>query len=102
MVYKQVLTIREPMAFQQDITKTSEHKIKTWCCINQGDSRIDVQFPKNIFYPNEICESKILLDNSKCQIAMTNVRLAIEQAVNLRAPTVFGGARTFNDLHTLI
>lgn len=36
---------------QQEIKQTSEHKIKTWCCVDQGTSKIDVVFERNTFTP---------------------------------------------------
>ena len=53
MKYKQVLIVREELAFKDKIEQTSENKITTWCCVDQGRSKIHVQFDKNSFFPNE-------------------------------------------------
>ena len=79
MKYKQILIVREkPPHFEQNISQISEHKITTWCCVNQGVSRIEVNFDKNTFFPNETCKCLAVIDNSKCNIAMKNIRLSIE------------------------
>ena len=84
MEYKQVLIIREhPPSFEADIKKKSDKKITTWCCVNQGVSEIECKFEKNIFTPNEDCDCIVEIDNDKCNIAMTNVRLAVEQEVHI-------------------
>jgi hypothetical protein len=70
MKYKQVLIVREELAFQAQIDKTSENKITTWCCVDQGTSKIHVHFDKNSFFPNEVCESKVTLDNAHCNVAL--------------------------------
>ena len=79
MKYKQVLIIREhPPNFEKDISKVSENNITTWCCVNQGTSRIEVKFEKNTFEPTEHAKCKAILDNSACNVAMQHVRLSIE------------------------
>lgn len=79
MKYKQVLMIREPLPFKEGIAQTSENKITTWCCVDQGTSKIEVKFNKNSFYPNENVEAKVILSNQNCNVALTDVRLNIEQ-----------------------
>ena len=41
MKYKQVLVLREQgEAYRTDISQTQENRISTWCCVDQGPSRI--------------------------------------------------------------
>lgn len=52
MKFKQVLMIREKaVKLKEDnvISETSE--IKTWCCCSQGNSKLSVEFNKNVFTP---------------------------------------------------
>ena len=84
MFYKQILIVREEIAFKEGIGQVSENKITTWCCVDQGTSKIEVKFPKNSFFPNEVVDAKVLLDNTRCNVALTNVRLAVEQETSIR------------------
>ncbi len=96
MKYKQVLMIREGASAAGNLKQTSENQITTWCCANQGTSRIEVEFEKNVFEPSEVCRAFVRLDNSHCNVRLENVRLAVEQQLNIRAD-----GRTFNRLFTL-
>lgn len=79
MSYKQVLILREQGdAFQTEISKVQRENISTWCCVGQGHSEIGVTFEKNVFEPHELCKAYVKMDNSQCNLAMNNVRLAIE------------------------
>ena len=92
MKYKQVLVIREyDVAFQTNLKSSSENQITTWCCVDQGRSRIDVEFEKNVFEPHEVCKADVHLHNQNCNAPLTNVRLAVEQQLTIRA-----GHHTFN------
>lgn len=42
-----------PTKVAAEITHTSDHKIRTWCCLDQGVSTIECQFEKNTFEPHE-------------------------------------------------
>ena len=64
--------------------------------MNQGISRMMGQFEKNIYEPNELVRADAIIDNKDCQIAVTGVRLAIEQELKL----VCGG-HTYQEMLTL-
>ncbi|CDW79403.1 UNKNOWN [Stylonychia lemnae] len=97
MKYKTIMVIREhDVQFEVGRKTTSELPISTWCCINQGQSRIEVDFEKNVFEPHEVCRANVNLDNSRCNVRLTNVRLAVEQVVRITA-----GWHTFNQTFTL-
>lgn len=98
MKFKQVLIVREQGdAFQVNINKTQENRISTWCCVNQGVSKVSVQFEKNVFEPTENCKAIVNLDNSGCNLKMTNLRLAIEQELSLK-----GSGHRFNHTYELV
>jgi hypothetical protein len=79
MSYKQVLIIREkPPNFEAEIKRESTANITTWCCVNQGPSRMEVKFAKNTFEPHEMAQAKVHLDNSQCKIGIKSVTLAVE------------------------
>lgn len=84
MKFKQVLILREvPPNAEASIKQTSEHQITTWCCMDQGRSKIEVTFDRNTFLPNEVCTADIHIDNTNCNIAMNHVRLAVEQELEI-------------------
>ncbi|CDW86234.1 UNKNOWN [Stylonychia lemnae] len=85
MQYKQVLIVREKpdQAVMEKIAKISEQKVTTWCCVNQGTSKIEVQFDKNTFFPYEQVKCKVELNNGKCNIPMTAVRFSVEQELSI-------------------
>jgi len=52
--------------------------------MNQGTSKIEVLFDKNTFEPREKCIADVHLDNKECAVALTGVRLAVEQELEIR------------------
>lgn len=67
MKNKQVLMIREPaVTFKAGEEQKETSNIKTWCCIDQGESTMWSTFNKNIFTPHETAEATVHVDNSKC------------------------------------
>jgi hypothetical protein len=52
MKYKQVLAIREPpVPFKMNEQQMEESKVTTWCCIDQGVSKMWANYEKNIYTP---------------------------------------------------
>eukprot|EP00349_Pseudokeronopsis_sp_Brazil_P004915 CAMPEP_0202958506 /NCGR_PEP_ID=MMETSP1396-20130829/2835_1 /ASSEMBLY_ACC=CAM_ASM_000872 /TAXON_ID= /ORGANISM="Pseudokeronopsis sp., Strain Brazil" /LENGTH=110 /DNA_ID=CAMNT_0049676619 /DNA_START=555 /DNA_END=888 /DNA_ORIENTATION=+ len=51
----------------------------------QGNSKIVVEFEKNTFEPHDKCHAKVQLKNNDCNIALSNVRLAVEQDICIQA-----------------
>jgi len=70
--------------------------LTTWCCVNQGVSKIEAIFEKNIFYAHENCKADIHIDNSKCNLNITESRLGIEQHIYIKA-----GWDTFRHVYRL-
>lgn len=97
MKHKQVLILNELPAQQQfEIKQVSENNITTWCCVNQGTSKLEVIFDKNTFFPTENCRAKVEIDQSRCNVRLTSLRLAIEQEVEIRI-----GMHSYRDVITL-
>ncbi|CDW71388.1 UNKNOWN [Stylonychia lemnae] len=97
MFFKQIIKVVEPIIeYKQDLQNVSERKVTTCCCINQGISRIEAHFDRNIFYAHENCRAEIKIDNSKCNINITDSRLAIEQHIYIKA-----GWDVFRNVYTL-
>ena len=71
MKYKQVVVIREMgEQFQTNISQVSENRITTWCCVDQGTSKIEVKFDKNVLEPHVVCRAHIDLNNAACNVAL--------------------------------
>ena len=84
MKYKQVLIIREPsVAFKAGEEQKERSNIKTWCCIDQGHSTMWSTFNKNVFTPHEVAEATVHVDNSECQVKVTEVKLFVEQKLTI-------------------
>ena len=97
MKYKQVLIVREQGdAFKMEIKKEQENRINTWCCVDQGPSKLVVSFEKNVFEPTEVCKAYVNIDNKGCNLNMQHVRLAIEQELTLQ-----GSGHRFHNMYTL-
>jgi hypothetical protein len=64
-------------------------------CGSKGSMGLQVHFPKNVFYNNEIAYANVELDNSKSAIDITMVDFEVKQDVFI------GGAgwdlKPFND-----
>ena len=85
MVNKQVLAIREPaVAYKEGEEQKETSNIKTWCCVDQGNSTMWSTFNKNIFTPHETAVAYVNVDNSECQVACKHVKLFIEQELTIK------------------
>ena len=84
--FKQVLIIREqPKTMTLGEAQSETSHVTTWCCIDQGTSTMSSIFNKNVFTPQEVATGTIRIDNSQCQLNVTNVRFFVEQRLWLRA-----------------
>lgn len=58
MKNKQVLAIREPpVPFKMNEQQAEESIIKTWCCVDQGVSKMWANYEKNIYTPQELARA---------------------------------------------
>ena len=76
--------------------------IKTWCCFSQGPSTIHVRFQKNSYYPNEIASAAVHIDNSKCLAGLKNVKMFVEQQINLKAKGMLFGKHEYSHTFKLV
>ena len=80
-----LLIVRQSPQFFQYPTKLSDTKsISTWCCFGKGSSTLNISYEKNYYCPEEkvnvICE----LDNTRCQLNGTCIKLALMQTITLK------------------
>ena len=86
MSHKQVLIIREVGDFfQKQIELSDTERISTWCCINQGETKLHAKFNKNVFEQNDKAKAEVSIDNTKCNLNMHNITFALEQHLKLEA-----------------
>mmetsp|Transcript_19759 Transcript_19759/g.18810 ORF Transcript_19759/g.18810 Transcript_19759/m.18810 type:complete len:80 (-) Transcript_19759:432-671(-) len=79
MDHKKMIVIRQtPPQYMENISNGNEKHIKSWCCINQGHSKVSAVFEKNIFEPNEVTKAQAHVDNKGCNIALTGVNFKLE------------------------
>lgn len=103
MKYKQVLIVREQGdTYQTNINQSQTNNVKTWCCMDQGPSTVEVNFEKNVFEPTDVCKAIVNVNNSQCNLNINHVRLAIEQELRLKTSAGGGfGSHSINETFTL-
>jgi hypothetical protein len=70
--------------------------------MDQGPSTVDVNFEKNVFEPTEVCKAIVNVNNSRCNLNINHVRLAIEQELRLTTSPGGGfGSHSMNDTYVL-
>lgn len=85
--YTQELIVREPIKNQMMFNVPVENSInsKTWCCIDQGLSKIKCFFEKNTYCPNEIANMMCEVDNSQCNLNVKSVNMRLLMNIRLKA-----------------
>ena len=86
MKFKQVMIIREkPVNMVVGEAQSETSHIKTWCCVDQGQSTLSSVFAKNVFLPNEIAEGHVKVNNEQCQLNAHRVSFYVEQVMRVHA-----------------
>jgi hypothetical protein len=80
-----LLIVRQSPQFFQYPTRLSDTKnITTWCCFGKGTSTLNISYEKNYYCPEEkvnvICE----LDNTRCQLKATCIKISLMQTIVIR------------------
>jgi hypothetical protein len=80
-----LVIVRQPPQFFQYPTRLTDTKnISTWCCLGKGTSTLNISYEKNYYCPDEkvnvICE----LDNTRCQLDATCIKLGLVQTITIR------------------
>lgn len=82
MSHKAVLAVREkPESLQINTSIEETSEIKTWGCCAQGTSSLKAKFNQNVFSPMDVAEGEIEIDNSECNVAVSEVSFAITQVM---------------------
>lgn len=64
--------------------KLSTKNIKSWCCISQGPSTLNISLLKDHSHPDEELKVTVSLDNSQCQLDAKNIKLEVFQSIELK------------------
>ena len=86
MKYHQDLIIREPIKNPQLYNVPQENVVnsKTWCCIDQGVSKIKCFFEKNTYCPGESANVITEIDNSLCSLPVRSLNMRLLMHIRLR------------------
>lgn len=60
-------------------------KMTTWCCLDQGESKIKATVGKNVYAVGETVEACAEIDNSECSLDIQNVSVSLINRLTLRA-----------------
>jgi hypothetical protein len=83
--FSTILVVRQLSSFfnyPQNLTDT--RKITTWCFFDQGIATLNVSYQKNYFAKDEIVQMQCNLDNTRCKIDSTTIRLNLIQKISLK------------------
>ena len=59
--------------------------MRTWCCIQQGDSSIRTYFEKNVYVVGETANICSEIDNSKCNLNIKSIDTSLINTLILKA-----------------
>ena len=59
----------------------SARKVKSFCCVPKGMSKIKGKFEKNDLKVNEIARAFLQIDNSECKVDLTRIKIALRRKI---------------------
>lgn len=85
--FTQELVVREPIKNQMLYNIPVENSVsaKTWCCIDQGVSKMKCFFEKNTYCPGELANMVCEVDNSLCNLPVRAVNMRLLMNIRLCA-----------------
>ena len=80
-----LLILRQsPLYFHYPTRLSNTQNLSTWCFFNKGSSTLNISYEKNYYCPEEkvnvICE----LDNTRCKLKATSIKLSLIQTIILK------------------
>lgn len=79
-----VIVRQNPQHFQYPTRLSDTKNITTWCCFGKGTSTMNISYEKNYYCPEEkvnvICE----LDNTRCRLDASCIKLALIQTITIK------------------
>lgn len=90
-----ILVVRQsPQNFQYPTNLSDTKAITTWCFFSQGSSTLNISYPKNNFVQDEIVQVICQLNNTRCKLNASCIKLQLFQRITLRTEQTFFGSRS--------
>ena len=84
--HKRSITIRQALKNQITTKEVSiNQEVTSCCCCSKGTVSMWTAFEKNAYAPGEQARVVTEVDNSKCEVAVTNIRFELVQYIQLSA-----------------
>ena len=84
--HKRSITIRQALKNQITTKEVSiNQEVTSCCCCSKGTVSMWTAFEKNAYAPGEQARVVSEIDNSKCEVAVTNIRFELVQYIQLSA-----------------
>ena len=72
---------KEISAKEENRELESARKVKSFCCVPKGMSKIKGKFEKNELKVNEIARAFLQIDNSECKANLTRIKIALRRKI---------------------
>lgn len=83
--FSTILIVRQtPSTFNYPQNLTDTKRITTWCFFDKGTATLNASYQKNFFAKDEIIQMQCNLDNTRCMLDSTAIRLQLFQKITLR------------------
>jgi len=83
--FSTILIVRQtPSNFNYPSNLTDTKRITTWCFFDKGTATLNASYQKNYFAKDEIVQMQCNLDNTRCALDSTAIRLQLFQKITLR------------------
>lgn len=83
--FSTILIVRQNSSFFNYPTNLTDTKrITTWCFFNKGSATLNVSYQKNFFATDEMIQVQCNLDNTRCALDSTALRLKLYQKIILK------------------
>lgn len=83
--FSTILIVRQtPSTFNYPPNLTDTKRITTWCFFDKGTATLNASYQKNYFAKDEIVQMQCSLDNTRCVLDSSAIRLQLFQKITLR------------------
>jgi len=83
--FSTILIVRQTAStFNYPPNLTDTKRITTWCFFDKGTATLNASYQKNYFAKDEVVQMQCNLDNTRCTLDSTAIRLQLFQKITLR------------------
>jgi hypothetical protein len=99
--FSSILIVRQnPSLFNYPQNLTDTKKITAYCFVDKGTATLNVSYQKNFFALDEILQTHCQLDNTRCKMNATGIRVQLFQRIKLRGKEhEFQQDNIYNDIY---